>query len=136
MQDINVCICEDDLDYAQQVKTYILHNFSKLKVFVCDDDSLPDEKFNLYILDVELKHSTGFEIAKQLKLRHQDVNIIFLTTHEEFARKGYEYQASAYVSKNYLDVYKRQLIDSNEGGIGIMSVRNNICIVIICLIIF
>lgn len=97
MQDINVCICEDDLDYAQQVKTYILHNFSKLKVFVCDDDSLPDEKFNLYILDVELKHSTGFEIAKQLKLRHQDVNIIFLTTHEEFARKGYEYQASAYV---------------------------------------
>ena len=88
MQDINVCICEDDLDYAQQVKTYILHNFSKLKVFVCDDDSLPDEKFNLYILDVELKHSTGFEIAKQLKLRHQDVNIIFLTTHEEFVRKG------------------------------------------------
>ena len=103
MQDINVCICEDDLDYAQQVKTYILHNFSKVKVFVCDDDSKQEKKFNLYILDVELKHSTGFEIAKQLKLRHQDVNIIFLTTHEEFARKGYEYQASAYVSKNYFD---------------------------------
>ena len=45
--------------------------------------------YQMYILDVELKHSTGFEIAKQLKLRHQDVNIIFLTTHEEFARNGY-----------------------------------------------
>ncbi|MBQ3544450.1 MAG: response regulator transcription factor [Lachnospiraceae bacterium] len=56
-------------------------------------------KYDLIFLDVEMPLIDGIEIAKQLRKNGDETAIVFLTSHVEYALKGYEVNALRYLLK-------------------------------------
>lgn len=54
--------------------------FSKPEAFLC---SLPEREFNLLFLDIEMPQVDGIEIAKTIRDRRIDTNIIFISNRED-----------------------------------------------------
>ena len=55
----------------------------------------------VYILDVKMPHRNGFELAKTIRERDEDVPILFLTDFENEAVKGYDVRARKYLLKSH-----------------------------------
>lgn len=58
-----------------------------------------DSSYDLVFLDVEMPGMDGITLARNLRQLHNEVNIIFLTSHIEFALEGYEVNALRYLTK-------------------------------------
>lgn len=56
-------------------------------------------KYDLIILDVEMPLIDGIETAKKLRRLGDETAIVFLTSHIEYALKGYEVNALRYLMK-------------------------------------
>ena len=55
--------------------------------------------YDLVFLDIEMPEMNGITVAKNLRIIHKDVPIIFLTSHIEYALEGYEVNALRYLTK-------------------------------------
>lgn len=67
--------------------------------------------YDIYILDVEMPVANGFQLAKRIRETDESAYLLFLTSHDEWALKGYEVRAYDYIPKeNYQklreDLYK------------------------------
>lgn len=61
--------------------------------------SFQERPYDLVFLDVEMPEIDGITLAKKLRRLSQDVPIIFLTSHIEYALEGYEVNALRYLTK-------------------------------------
>lgn len=101
---IRVCIVEDNKLFAQHTKNLLEQSYVHLDIDLCDEHTYHQkEDYLIYILDIELGSKNGFEIARELREKHTMAAIVFLTSHEEMARKGYHYQAAGFVSKQEME---------------------------------
>ena len=77
-------------------------------------------KYDLIILDIEMPLIDGIETAKKLRKSGDETALVFLTSHIEYALKGYEVNALRYLMKpakieqireiiNYLIESKKQV---------------------------
>ena len=57
------------------------------------------EPFDLVFLDIEMPGIDGITLAKRLRAVSENVNIVFLTSHIEYALEGYEVNALRYLVK-------------------------------------
>lgn len=57
------------------------------------------EPFDLVFLDVEMPGIDGITLAKRLRAISENVHIVFLTSHIEYALEGYEVNALRYLVK-------------------------------------
>lgn len=64
--------------------------------------------YDLVFLDIEMPEIDGISLAKKLRKLSNDVPIIFLTSHIEYALEGYEVNALRYLTK---PVDPRKLLD-------------------------
>lgn len=55
--------------------------------------------YDLVFLDIEMPEIDGITLAKKLRKLNQDVPIVFLTSHIEYALEGYEVEALRYLTK-------------------------------------
>lgn len=55
--------------------------------------------FDLVFLDIEMPGIDGITLAKRLRALSENVNIVFLTSHIEYALEGYEVNALRYLVK-------------------------------------
>lgn len=55
--------------------------------------------FDLVFLDIEMPGIDGITLAKRLRAVSENVNIVFLTSHIEYALEGYEVNALRYLVK-------------------------------------
>lgn len=101
----NILLIEDDKSFG-----YVLTEYMKLKGYnvvwkeTAKEALLTLEtktKFDLVILDVNLKQSTGYEIAKQMKTDNRYTPFIFLTARDLKIDqlKGYQLGAEEYITK-------------------------------------
>ena len=98
-QQVSICIIDDQYDFASYTKDLILNNYQDVVVDIYNEHTYDlSNSYDIYILDIELGQKSGFDIAEVLQ-RNKQGSIIFLTSHEELARKGYRYQAAGFVSK-------------------------------------
>ena len=75
-------------------------------------DFLDENDCNIAFLDVEMAGMSGVELAEQLKLRNQVINIIFATCFEEYRKESYELHASGYLTKPItVEKVKKELYD-------------------------
>ena len=51
--------------------------------------------FDLIILDIQMKETTGMELARKIRQTDAQVPILFLTAIKEYVFEGYEAQSSA-----------------------------------------
>ncbi len=87
------------------------------------------EPFDLVFLDIEMPGIDGITLAKRLRALSENVHIVFLTSHIEYALEGYEVNALRYLVKpvdinklgevlNYIQDKKnnsRQIMIKQEG---------------------
>ena len=91
LQDVKESICEvvDDCE--------IFAFTSAEKAF----ESYAENEWQIDVafLDIELGHTTGLVLAKQLKDIQPDIHIIFVTSHEQYAVSAFQMHATGYLMK-------------------------------------
>ena len=118
---MKIAICDDDTTFIDKVKKDILKmqtldNEFSFYEFTCGEDFIADfskKKYDLVILDIEMKHLNGLQTAEYLRKIDEDVMMIFLTSYDKFACQGYEVKAFRYILKNQPEpIYIKQLHDT------------------------
>lgn len=103
---IKIAVCDDEkifvnivLEFLEQYKKEINSDVI-VKDYSNGFDLLDDvEEFDLILLDVEMPKLDGFAVAKEIRLREVDCEIVFLTSSKERGYKGYEVRAKDYLIK-------------------------------------
>lgn len=104
---INVCIVEDELEQAAQLKNYI-NKFSEANdqqvniTYLPDGIDLVDEyksQYDIILLDIQMKHLDGMSAAEKIRALDENVIIIFITSTVQYAVQGYAVDALGYVLK-------------------------------------
>lgn len=62
-----------------------------------------DNKYDIYLLDVELPTTSGLEVARKIREKYYDPIIIYITNYVEYAVEGYEANAYRYIPKKKLE---------------------------------
>ena len=83
--------------YRAQVSTYLssgefLDSLTNAKM---NGEKLPD----FALIDIELPEMDGIELGKRVKALCPDICLVFVTSHAEYAIKGYEAKADGYLLK-------------------------------------
>lgn len=103
---MRIAICDDQVECRRQTETavreclkgtdYGVTVFKDGNVFLQDFKAKP---YDLVFLDIEMPEIDGITVAHRLRALSQDVSIIFLTSHLEYALVGYEVRALRYLTK-------------------------------------
>ena len=103
---MRIAICDDEEIYRVELKTIL----DKLLINVdynidtFDDgrqlmESFSKAPYDLVFLDIEMPAVDGITLAKSIRSRSENVFIVFLTGHIEYALEGYEVNALRYLTK-------------------------------------
>lgn len=125
---MKIAICEDEQLFSDfEVK--IVKDFFTAQGEVADIHTFPDgtellasycskDNYDLLLLDLQMEHSDGMEIAKCIRTYAPTVPIIFVTGVENRALEGYQVEALDYVVKseleNRLETALRRFLDKRK----------------------
>lgn len=70
-----------------------------------------NEKYSVYILDIEMPGMTGMELAEKIRSKDQHGLFVFLTSYPEYALQAFDYVTFSYILKPITDDKMRQVID-------------------------
>lgn len=109
----NIAIVEDD-DKAASVLTGFIEKFSAEKGERFNVERFEDAvkffvgytpKYAVVFMDIQMPHRDGMSAAVELRKTDKTVSIVFITNLVQYAQKGYEVDAVAYIVKpvNYYD---------------------------------
>lgn len=108
---MNVIICDDDSDYLDKIEKNVLlwaenNHKDEIKIYTFrSSEDLMEQwskglKADLFFLDILFHSETnGMELAREIRQRDERAMIVFITTSEAYAQKGYSVQAFRYLSK-------------------------------------
>lgn len=71
-------------------------SFGRAETFLYE---LDENRINAVFLDIEMPEVSGLEAAKIIRSKKKNCEIIFFTSHAEYALEGYEYQAFRFLDK-------------------------------------
>ena len=131
---MNIAICDDDAEFLNEtykrieniIKAYNhtftivqLHSDKELIEYchnnyvdiIVTDIDMPDSSKKLKFSAYEME---GFEAAKELQAMHSNLEIIFLTAHEELAYQSYRYKPFSFVSKRDMQMLDEDLTELIE----------------------
>lgn len=106
---LKLALCDDDKTFLKELSDHIeawmldqgehplvcsFSSPSALTASVADG-----ERFDLFVLDVEMPGMDGLETAKELRRWEPNAPLLFLTSHLKYAPEGYKVNALRYVSK-------------------------------------
>ena len=104
-----IAICDDEQNQIEYL-TSVVSAWSKETGHICEIRSFPsaeaflfayedDNAYDILLLDIEMKHITGVDLAKGIRKKDQTVQIIFITGYSEYISEGYEVAALHYLMK-------------------------------------
>ena len=104
-----IAICDDEQNQIEYL-TSIVSAWSNENGHVCEMRAFPsaeaflfayedDNAYDILLLDIEMKHITGVDLAKSIRKKDQTVQIIFITGYSEYISEGYEVAALHYLMK-------------------------------------
>lgn len=104
-----IAICDDQRTELESMSTLVerwlkqTQNKVNIVTFPSAESFLFDyaehKDYDILLLDVEMKELSGIDLAKQVRKENKRVEIIFITSHFEFAGEGYEVDALHYLIK-------------------------------------
>lgn len=105
---LKIAICDDEISFQkilqEQIETYYglleveISEFSSGVELVNSFKKSPLE-FQLIFMDIEMPDMDGIRASKGIRKMNQNIPIIFLTSHTEFAMEGYEVDAFRFLEK-------------------------------------
>lgn len=103
-----MAIVEDELDQLEQLCSYarkyqaVSGNELSVRTYT-DGDELIDDfrpgKFNILLMDIQMKRIDGMTAAKKVRAHDENVIIMFITNIVQYAVKGYSVQALDFIVK-------------------------------------
>lgn len=105
---MKIAVCDDENIFREKFKAYIDGYYKSMDIltetFSSGEKLLEQFKknhnaYDLIFLDIEMNKMDGIQTARLLRELNQDVLIIFLTSHLEFAADGYEVNAFRFLTK-------------------------------------
>ncbi len=103
---MRIAVCDDEPQYRQQAVQAINTCTKSLDVLTDVFESgnaflqaFQKHPYDLVFLDIEMPEMDGITLARKLRGLSQEVPIVFLTSHIEYALEGYEVNALRYLTK-------------------------------------
>ena len=110
---MKIGICEDEATFLEyeynKIKEFFLARGQQVQIHTYPDGTqlLQDydtkAPFDLLVLDLQMTHSDGMDIARKIRESDSTVPIIFVTGVESRAIEGYHVEALDYIIKTQLD---------------------------------
>ena len=133
-----IAICDDQQSELDLLSTFVelwskqtniqinIEIFPSAESFLFDYEEHKD--YDILLLDVEMKELSGIDLAKQIRKENKWVEIVFITSHFEFAGEGYEVDALHYLVK---PVNKEKLFSVLDKAVERLQVEPN-AVVLAC----
>ncbi|CDZ74976.1 Response regulator of the LytR/AlgR family [Peptoniphilus sp. ING2-D1G] len=115
---MKIAIVDDNKKYTEKLKTFIhdifyhanikdlsLKEFYDYDTFLSDDENL--EKFDLYILDIEIKDKSGIELGKKIREKNSTSDIIYASNYPEYSRELHEIRIANFLIKGEENNYRK-----------------------------
>lgn len=99
---MEVAICDDEQIVCLEVKKMIEEVYSDWNISIYNSGKECLENVNaecLLILDIEMPEIDGMKVAEQLRNKNNDIEIIFLTSHEELMPDAFKVKAFRFLNK-------------------------------------
>ena len=118
---MRIAICDDERTYIKKIENDInslkthenefeFSEFESGEAFISE---FSKDKYDLIILDIEMKDLNGLQTAEFLRQIDKNVILIFMTSYDKFVYQGYEVNAFRYILKNQPEpIYLKQLSDT------------------------
>lgn len=109
MAEYKIAVCEDsaaDAEYVQNIlrcwamqRKEIVHIecFPSAESFLFQYEE--DKSFEILLLDIEMGKMDGITLAKQLRERKENAQIVFITGYPDYVSQGYDVEALHYLMK-------------------------------------
>lgn len=115
---MRIAICDDEAHYIEDLKSKIQQMYNSLDI-ITDGFSGGEEllrsfrhrAYDVIFLDIEMPGLDGIAVARKLRELSEEVSIVFLTGHIEYAIKGYEVNALRYLTKPADEAKVREVIE-------------------------
>ena len=105
-EEMNIAIVDSSITDAGLLEEYFKKYFAGTKVSLCCihfsdgvkflDSDIP---FDLVFMETALPYRNGFRIAESMRKTDQDTALVFYSAHNEWAIRGYEYDAVDFLVK-------------------------------------
>ena len=98
-------LVDDEVLSLRNLKRILVKLYPDVEIICVDNylDALQaqDENVTVAFLDIEMPGLNGLELAEKLLAKNEQLNIIFVTAYDNYAREAYRLHASGYVTKPY-----------------------------------
>ena len=115
---MRIAICDDERHFLDDFTVIMDRLYKSLDIIIdkfTDGASLlkayDNVPYDIVFLDIEMPGMDGIYLANILRGKSEDVFIVFLTSHIEYALKGYEVNALRYLTKPATELAVREAID-------------------------
>ncbi len=115
---MRIAICDDENRFISDFIDIVNRLYSSLDIIV---DEFPDgtmllknfgrKQYDIVFLDIEMPGLDGISLAGKLRELSEEIYIVFLTGHVEYALKGYGINALRYLTKPASERDIREVID-------------------------
>lgn len=104
---LQIAIVEDEQEYSDTLKSYLIR-YEKEKRVSLRVTAYKDAMvfltgyrpiFDLIFMDIQMPRINGFDAAQHLRELDPGVRLVFVTSHAQYAPKGYEVSAAAFLVK-------------------------------------
>lgn len=106
-----VLICEDDVKDEKLISKYVSNFFNKQKIPFsltiyntaerAAKDYASNVLYDIVLLDIVLPKMSGIDLAKKIRKKDPNSNIIFITSSKDFAIESYQVKAYYYLMKPF-----------------------------------
>lgn len=118
-----IVICDDDLAFMNRLQDLLFAHFSKHNCMIeiekyNDGKTLIEsiekkkENYDVILLDIEMPSIDGFSVAEKLRKLGNDFILIFITSLENEAPRGYYYNAFRFILKKQLEKDVSEAVDT------------------------
>lgn len=110
---LKIMVLDDDPRQINTITTILEKEFDEIIVDTASSIEEIDRKrnikeYDLYLLDIEVGEESGLDYGISIRDTNQLAEIIFITSHDRFALKGYEARPLGYLLK---PVDKEKLVE-------------------------
>lgn len=101
---MNILIVEDEEVILEEIKECVSRYSKDLQITSCNDslcalETLESKTFDIALLDIEMPHMRGIELAERLCQKLPRIKIAFVTAYNNYATEAFELYAIDYVLK-------------------------------------
>ena len=118
---MKILLLEDDASLNNAIKNALEIKGYEVKQFFNGEDAFnEDDRFDLYILDINVPGLSGLNLLKKLSKKHQYINVMIMSAINDLdsIKKAYQYGCIDYLKKPFyleeLQIKVEKILNKNE----------------------